>query len=857
MGFLYKAQIDKTKLVQVQRTVSRQGKTFLQNFWVKPSQVKSTDRVIGGQQNLLPASGSVPTPAPGAFDKAYFDTLVSDKSKALEYLKSCGITWNEHNHAGINWMRAMQAVKATSSKTAIQPTSQSQSTAQSTPSQATVTIDQSTLDELKQYKTGKEKVAFLKEKLGQDGCLQFAKQQGVKWDEHTHKGINIMRMSMALQKHLDSNGSISVPQPEQPKEKREPKEEPMTLQDLIKDVSKPKVSKPKKPKIAKDILEGITQGTKTEYEKAHFGDSISKASPENLRNYRTLGMCAGDKESEAYLADLYKKYVQAITLGNPQEDSIRQKLQGVVNKSVVDVVKKSLANIRKRVGTKVIQANILEPWVDPNASLSDGDKKDTKVAPSASAGNRRNQIQKEKDYSHSLMHRVLDKFKNSSEYGQLAEEYDDLLSQFEQLTRSNEFFQCASRGYNENNKVLKTPKDYEEFAISEIESQISKKKANLGDIQQTVADYSPGGAKDYTKETWSYAAERKKDYLEKAPKRIKELSKEIAELESLKSKVDGNKLAEANQIRKQLFDSKFTDLNANLYHYKQMAQQLSYQYEIKKDFVFDYPILSKTDIDKLETSDTDCVTQLALCAGMFKPSLTRTGKSAKDVLLDKYKERQAMLKIYGGATQVSGNPTYAEDNEVRCKVSKASPQKAQEIIKQIAANWDNQAHGNMKYKIKGVFEVSGLAVEEQFNQIKAKNQAHVNEFSGGKNCASDFFYHGTGSMATSLILGHSGQFKVGKAKVGRMLGDGIYLADKSSKSAQYLNDFKFSMHNSQGSLMVVEASLGRTVTGFRNRHKPGDSVYAGGPTDGLLNKEWCVRDPQAVMPRYLVQIELL
>lgn len=203
MDSLYKAQIDKTKLVQVQRTVSRAGKTFLQNFWVKPSQVKPADRVINGQQNLLPASGSVPAPAPGGFDKAYFDTLVSDKSKALEYLKSCGITWNEHSHAGINWMRAMQAVKAMSSKGATQ----------STPSQATGTIDQDTLDELKQYKTGKEKVVFLKQKLGQEGCLQFAKQQGVKWAEHTHKGINIMRMSMALQKHFDSNGSISIPAP--------------------------------------------------------------------------------------------------------------------------------------------------------------------------------------------------------------------------------------------------------------------------------------------------------------------------------------------------------------------------------------------------------------------------------------------------------------------------------------------------------------------------------------------------------------------------------------------------------------------------------------------------------------------
>ena len=45
---------DLSKLVKVQRAVTRGGKTFMQNFYVNPSQVKATDRVIGGQQNLLP-----------------------------------------------------------------------------------------------------------------------------------------------------------------------------------------------------------------------------------------------------------------------------------------------------------------------------------------------------------------------------------------------------------------------------------------------------------------------------------------------------------------------------------------------------------------------------------------------------------------------------------------------------------------------------------------------------------------------------------------------------------------------------------------------------------------------------------
>ena len=79
-----KAQIDRSKLVQVQRMVSRGGKTFPQNFWVKPSEVKSTDKVLQGQQNLLPKAGSVPKPAAGVLDKAYFDSIESDHVKALD-----------------------------------------------------------------------------------------------------------------------------------------------------------------------------------------------------------------------------------------------------------------------------------------------------------------------------------------------------------------------------------------------------------------------------------------------------------------------------------------------------------------------------------------------------------------------------------------------------------------------------------------------------------------------------------------------------------------------------------------------------------------------------------------------------
>lgn len=219
---LIKAQRDKSKLVQVQRSVSRNGKTFMQNFWVQPSQVKASDKVIGGQQNLLPKAGSVPKPAAGVLDKAYFESIKSDRTKAIDYLKSCGVQWNDHSHAGINWMRAMQAYNAAvgnqnggkmASTTPTQPTSQATTqTAQvaQNPQGKGVTLTAAQQAEVDAGKNGKEKVVILKKILGNDGCKAYAKQLGITWNEHSHDAIDTMRMTMALKAHFDTiDGTVS------------------------------------------------------------------------------------------------------------------------------------------------------------------------------------------------------------------------------------------------------------------------------------------------------------------------------------------------------------------------------------------------------------------------------------------------------------------------------------------------------------------------------------------------------------------------------------------------------------------------------------------------------------------------
>ena len=885
--------IDKSKLVQVQVTVKGKNGTFTRKQWKRAKDVTSSDVVLKAPDAPKDkASGKPDTQGTGRQKLAQLLGSGNSRSSIVDFAKKNGVAWKESPHEGINWMRAAMAIQKhmesspdvwkkfqsqETQKTQSQDSSQSQPTKQAQSNDKPQTQVQSTSNPV-----DKSKVQDLVKKLGKrDEALKILESNGVTWKKNTHEGINWMRAMQALGKAMSENPNLfdkllgAKDSQDTKAQLASTQKQVKQLQDLVSQIQKPTAQQVVQQQKQNDILTGITTDTMSDYEKSHFGDAISKASPESLRNYRTLGMCAGDKESEAYLSDLYEKYsktfneqlqrdAEAQAKKDLDADPLRNKLQGVVNKQVVGVVKSSLKNARKRSSQFTFQQKLLEPWVDPNAPLTDAQKDYIKTQPNTNnsssgtlwaVGDRRKACQTEQDCSHTLMHRVLSKFKQSTEYGQLATEYDQLLTEFDQLTQANSWFQNAVNSAG-NSKTIENADWYKNDLLSSISGEQDRYNGFIKNAQDTISKYGPGGSEDYTKQTDYWKQRRFKDDYERAQKRIVEFQKHVDELEALKPKVNGEDLKKAAQIRQKMFDPKFTDLNVNLYHYKMIASQLSYQYEIKKDFVSEYPVLSKDNLNKLDAADEDSLTNLSLYAGMFKPSLSKGGKSAKDALMDKYSERQAFLDAYGGVTAIQGAASYAENNEIKCKVSKASAQKSQEIIDNIASDWDKKNHGNMKYKIKGVYEVSGLAVEKEFNQIKKQNSKYAGKTAGGKKCDSDIFYHGTGSMATSLILGHSGEFKLVKAKVGRMLGDGIYLADKSSKSAQYIGDAGYAHHGIQGSLMVVEASLGNTLDARTSGGNKYDSVYAG-KEHKLLNSEWCVHDPHAVIPRYLVEMEIL
>lgn len=169
----------------------------------------------------------------------------------------------------------------------------------------------------------------------------------------------------------------------------------------------------------------------------------------------------------------------------------------------------------------------------------------------------------------------------------------------------------------------------------------------------------------------------------------------------------------------------------------------------------------------------------------------------------------------------------------------------------IQSTHDNVNHRGFKTKVRNVFRIKHLPYEEEFNKIdQARN-------------TTGFYYHGTDYKASQLIIGKSGQFVVTKSnvKAGRMLGDGVYLANNSSKSMQYASN-DFSRGNARGVLFLCKASLGNVVTStIRGSHhnttllnqKSTDTVFMDRPY--VLNPEWAVKEEKAVIPRLWIDVE--
>lgn len=159
--------------------------------------------------------------------------------------------------------------------------------------------------------------------------------------------------------------------------------------------------------------------------------------------------------------------------------------------------------------------------------------------------------------------------------------------------------------------------------------------------------------------------------------------------------------------------------------------------------------------------------------------------------------------------------------------------------------WDKVQHSTFSGTVTAAFQVHPQSgVVAAYDAIaKARD-----------NVKTDL-YHGTHYGAAKPISATGYKvFPASKAKAGRAMGDGIYLADKSSKSAQYLGT-QFTRGTGSGVILVNKASLGvQADTGSYQSHSA-DTVFGG--TNYWRNNEWAVKNAAAVLPDIWLDVSLV
>ena len=104
--------LDKTKLVQVQRQVQGKNGVFTRMQWVSPNDVKSTDKVVGGNVGAIDDKSKAHADEKHNSRQSMIELLKTHgRDGAMKMAESQGVTWKKNDHEGINWMRASMAIQ--------------------------------------------------------------------------------------------------------------------------------------------------------------------------------------------------------------------------------------------------------------------------------------------------------------------------------------------------------------------------------------------------------------------------------------------------------------------------------------------------------------------------------------------------------------------------------------------------------------------------------------------------------------------------------------------------------------------------------------------------------------------------
>lgn len=217
--------------------------------------------------------------------------------------------------------------------------------------------------------------------------------------------------------------------------------------------------------------------------------------------------------------------------------------------------------------------------------------------------------------------------------------------------------------------------------------------------------------------------------------------------------------------------------------------------------------------------------------------------------------------------ELKGAPVFEPDFSKMSALTTLGADKLAEINASMKETWNNADHFAFKATAKNAFKITPPDhIVKEYNAIKA--EINTEKFN---------MYHGSHHEAASHIS-REGYIINPKPKIGRIWGNGLYLADGHSKAIQYAHEGSGSAATySRGVMFLNRASLGEVDTGrvhvpygagrppayrafpknvdWANNLREGLDTLIVKPSGRWTSTEFVVKNPRGVLPTIWVDIE--
>lgn len=856
--------------------VTRNGKSYLTTVYVNPNQANKAQTT-----NVTIPDWHFKTADEFDAESKRIAKIKDETEKRIlrthlmEDLKKNGITWKEDTGPkayAVNWMRAAMAAKKhlkagnelnltkKSEVSQANPhdrlTGDKKDNKQQSPAKVLLGTGQPMAKE-----DAKKAISDLRKELGTDKMIELAKANGITWKENpNHKANNYMRCAMAMRAHLENGGTITEggandgqQQPAQPAEtkpKKDPKEPP------------------------KDTVE---------YDYYH-------ASPRGKIIAQITGIVPADKEAEEYL---YKRIVE----GDFDVDRQTIKLPKAVEESVASFIRR----IRSE-GFSKLQRNVyFYPGIDQvfQNHPREQDFKDYKALREKFNNKYSSRLYEEGvdelrkgEQIISILQHIEKKTKkniNNFTNGEILSNIGEYITSNdpEEIWKQLEFDKMEHGSWYTSSReplyaqLLNLTTDVfhtvHSHVLQDTINDLRKKYPALKNLSDR--DMLDGG-KLFTEGVivnGKTIKVSKEEFLRIFGNHCVQISKDTAVYRSMSKSFVDNFTNSSNQFirvyyRNKLRNSDGSTKTANLDDAVELSKEITRDFLELMDPRFDwveknlviydfvkigtdrknanlkpYHDWKPLDEDKLRGSLGDIRRQVEVHAWLMRKNPAQREKAKKEVQNNPY---DILLSGDENVMKEKALDVKKIKGKVKASMETVGQTERQKIEGQIQSTHDKVNH-RFKTIVHNAFRIKNLPIEKEFQQIdKERNN-------------TGFYYHGTSYRSSQLIVGKSGQFKVTRqVNAGRMLGDGVYLASESSKSVQYASS-SYGRNNASGVLFICEASLGKVKESrykdetynrrMLNKDPETDTLFMGKPH--VLNPEWSVKKPEAVIPRYWIDVE--